>query len=80
MMNPLQIPDHELVSIHRYVGLQDITVTGDGWEELSEVNQHDAPQGLSPLVPDRETYQVVMCLCGGLGYASSGSGLASGCG
>lgn len=40
MMNPLQIPDQELVSIHRYVELWDITVTGDGWEELSEVSQH----------------------------------------
>lgn len=39
MMDPLQIPDQELVSIHRYVELQDITVTGDEWEELSEVNQ-----------------------------------------
>ena len=38
-MNPLQIPDQELVSIHRYAELRDITVTGDGWEELSEVNQ-----------------------------------------
>lgn len=39
MMNPLQIPDQELVSIHRYAELRDITVTGDGWEELSEVSQ-----------------------------------------
>lgn len=37
-MNALQIPDQELVSIHRCVELRDITVTG--WEELSKVNQH----------------------------------------
>lgn len=48
-MDPLQIPDQELVSIHRYVELRDTAVTGDGWEELSEVNQHVVPQGLSVL-------------------------------
>ncbi len=54
MMNPLQIPDQELVSIHRYAGLRDIIVTGGGWEELSEVNQHvmlrRASEGLGPPV------------------------------
>lgn len=51
MMNSLQIPDKELVSIHRYVELRRITVTGDGWEELSEVKSAcdalDGPQRLS---------------------------------
>lgn len=81
-MNPLQIPDQELVSVHRYVESWDITVTGDGWEELSEVSAwcSDEPRGLGPPVDDRDTRQVVMCLWGGLGSAGSGSGPASGCG
>lgn len=61
---------------------RDTAVTGDRWEELSEVDQHvTSLKQHAPLVAEqRESRQAVMCPWGGLGSAGSGSGRVSGCG
>lgn len=83
-MSPLQICDQELVSIHREAKLWDFTVTGDGQEELSEVNQHVIPWCASRTLVlwwlmDGHIRSSCVSECG-LGSADSGSGPVSGCG
>lgn len=53
---------------------------GKSWVKWISMWCSEGPQGLRPLVAEKDTYHVIMCLWGGLGSAGSGSGPASGCG